>query len=168
MVKIIQVSYWNHYTTQSKMIPSDGISKWDAENKINQSHWHSIFCRDEILDGKKGNGNVFSKITTISKSISSPYATLPRNKSNSCCSNPFVEMPNPSFAIEYKKGYIRRKCCYSTNGKRGIYNHLFLFESQSFVCILCRFFSPPPYSTIWQTKMEDVLRYTAWSCSLFA
>ncbi|XP_017494091.1 PREDICTED: PH and SEC7 domain-containing protein 3-like, partial [Rhagoletis zephyria] len=33
--------------------------------------------------------------------------------------NPFIEPPNPAaFAIEYKKGYIRRKCCYEANGKR--------------------------------------------------
>ena len=111
---------------------------------------------DDLENGRPNHHNhhrnVFSKITTISKSITgngngagaaaaaaSAYATLPRkfltggsaNSSSASmmsssaancstlCSNPFIEPPNPAaFAIEYKKGYIRRKCCYEANGKR--------------------------------------------------
>lgn len=71
---------------------------------------------DEIGDRIKRDRKAFSKMTTIS--MSSPYATLPRKFCNTLASNPFVEIPNPSVAIEYKKGYIRRKCCYDTNGKK--------------------------------------------------
>ncbi|KPM07419.1 PH domain-containing protein 4 [Sarcoptes scabiei] len=73
------------------------------------------------MKSKKDRSKVFSKITTISKSINSPYATLPRkfnNNFNNSNQSPFVELPNPTFAIEYKKGYIRRKCCYDSNGRK--------------------------------------------------
>ncbi len=110
------------------------------------------FTSDDLDNGRPNHHrNVFSKITTISKSITgngnggagaaaaSAYATLPRkfltganssasasmmsssaaNCSTLCSANPFIEPPNPAaFAIEYKKGYIRRKCCYEANGKR--------------------------------------------------
>ncbi|XP_035214353.1 PH and SEC7 domain-containing protein-like isoform X2 [Stegodyphus dumicola] len=32
--------------------------------------------------------------------------------------NPFLEVPNPNFATEYKKGYVMRKCCVDPNGKK--------------------------------------------------
>ncbi|XP_076348862.1 uncharacterized protein LOC143246287 isoform X3 [Tachypleus tridentatus] len=32
--------------------------------------------------------------------------------------NPFLEVPNPSCATEYKKGYVMRKCCVDPGGKR--------------------------------------------------
>lgn len=31
--------------------------------------------------------------------------------------NPFLDPPQPA-AIEYKKGYVMRKCCYETNYKK--------------------------------------------------
>lgn len=33
-------------------------------------------------------------------------------------SNPFLDVPNPNSATEFKKGYIMRKNCYDSNGKR--------------------------------------------------
>ncbi|XP_055851059.1 PH and SEC7 domain-containing protein isoform X2 [Episyrphus balteatus] len=32
--------------------------------------------------------------------------------------NPFLDIPEPSAAIEYKKGYVMRKCCYESNYKK--------------------------------------------------
>ncbi|KAM7304909.1 PH and SEC7 domain-containing protein [Ixodes scapularis] len=32
--------------------------------------------------------------------------------------NPFLEVPNPNCATEYKKGYVMRKCCLDPGGKR--------------------------------------------------
>ncbi|XP_071039980.1 PH and SEC7 domain-containing protein-like [Parasteatoda tepidariorum] len=32
--------------------------------------------------------------------------------------NPFLEVPNPNYATEYKKGYVMRKCCIDPNGKK--------------------------------------------------
>lgn len=32
--------------------------------------------------------------------------------------NPFLDVPTSSNAIEYKKGYVMRKCCYEANAKR--------------------------------------------------
>lgn len=33
-------------------------------------------------------------------------------------SNPFLDVPDQSRAIEYKKGYVMRKCCYDSNAKK--------------------------------------------------
>lgn len=32
--------------------------------------------------------------------------------------NPFLEVPSSINAVEYKKGYVMRKCCYEANAKR--------------------------------------------------
>lgn len=32
--------------------------------------------------------------------------------------NPFLDVPNVSGAMEFKKGYVMRKCCYDSNGKK--------------------------------------------------
>lgn len=32
--------------------------------------------------------------------------------------NPFLKLPNPNTATEYKRGYIMRKCCFDMNGKK--------------------------------------------------
>lgn len=32
--------------------------------------------------------------------------------------NPFLDVPVSSNAVEYKKGYVMRKCCYEANAKR--------------------------------------------------
>ena len=33
-------------------------------------------------------------------------------------SNSFLDTPQSSAAIEYKKGYVMRKCCYDSNNKK--------------------------------------------------
>lgn len=32
--------------------------------------------------------------------------------------NPFLKLPNPNSATEYKRGYMMRKCCFDSSGKR--------------------------------------------------
>lgn len=32
--------------------------------------------------------------------------------------NPFLHVPNANAATEFKKGYVMRKCCYDSNGKK--------------------------------------------------
>lgn len=32
--------------------------------------------------------------------------------------NPFLDLPESSAAVEYKKGYVMRKCCYDANYKK--------------------------------------------------
>lgn len=32
--------------------------------------------------------------------------------------NPFLEIPQNIAAVEYKKGYVMRKCCYDSNNKK--------------------------------------------------
>lgn len=46
--------------------------------------------------------------------------------------NPFLEVPCAQNAIEYKKGYVMRKCCYESNAKRSEYNGSFEQGVQSF------------------------------------
>lgn len=43
---------------------------------------------------------------------------------NNMTSNPFLEIPNTTNAIEYKKGYVMRKCCYEVNAKKSEYSIL--------------------------------------------
>lgn len=35
--------------------------------------------------------------------------------------NPFLDIPESANAIEYKKGYVMRKCCYDSNYKKSKY-----------------------------------------------
>jgi hypothetical protein len=32
--------------------------------------------------------------------------------------NPFLDIPQNIAAVEYKKGYVMRKCCYDSNNKK--------------------------------------------------
>lgn len=47
--------------------------------------------------------------------------------------NPFLEVPYTANAVEYKKGYVMRKCCFDSNAKRSelhityLFIHLILF-----------------------------------------
>lgn len=40
--------------------------------------------------------------------------------------NPFLDIPDVSTAIEYKKGYVMRKCCVDPNGKKSKQSGLIL------------------------------------------
>lgn len=33
-------------------------------------------------------------------------------------SNPFLDLPQNVASVEYKKGYVMRKCCYESNNKK--------------------------------------------------
>lgn len=35
--------------------------------------------------------------------------------------NPFLDVPNVTGATEFKKGYVMRKCCFDSNGKKSIF-----------------------------------------------
>lgn len=67
-------------------------------------------------------------------------------------SNPFLETPLNAAAIEYKKGYVMRKCCYDANNKKS--KLLFLFGYCRILKIIFVFSS---CSTFWQKIMENVL-----------
>lgn len=47
---------------------------------------------------------------------------------NNLTSNPFLEIPNTTNAIEYKKGYVMRKCCYETNNKKSKLDFILFFS----------------------------------------
>ncbi|XP_031333288.1 uncharacterized protein LOC116163485 isoform X6 [Photinus pyralis] len=40
--------------------------------------------------------------------------------SSNVSGNPFLDIPNSANAVEYKKGYVMRKCCYDANAKRSL------------------------------------------------
>lgn len=84
----------------------------DGENfprDVLKSLYHSIkshpleWAKDKE-DDKKASSN--------GKSSSGDY------KQNFIGHNPFLEVPNPNCATEYKKGYVMRKCCIDPNGKK--------------------------------------------------
>ena len=159
MAKIIPANYSNLFITQSKTIHLAGMSEWEKNavfigQKNSDVYFFSTFSDNALDNSSRRDRNVFSKITTISKSIGSPYATLPRKLN----SNPFVEVPNPSFAIEYKKGYIRRKCCYDANGKKGIYIPWCLFYiNKSFACFDLALFGRRGWKLFYATLRDLVL-----------
>lgn len=35
--------------------------------------------------------------------------------------NPFLDIPQNITAVEYKKGYVMRKCCFDSNNKKSEY-----------------------------------------------
>ncbi|KAG5899174.1 hypothetical protein JTB14_029006 [Gonioctena quinquepunctata] len=43
-----------------------------------------------------------------------------KNEMLSLGGNPFLDVPISSNAVEYKKGYVMRKCCYEANAKRSL------------------------------------------------
>lgn len=43
--------------------------------------------------------------------------------------NPFLDVPNVTGATEFKKGYVMRKCCYDSNGKKSTYNCNYFLQS---------------------------------------
>lgn len=47
------------------------------------------------------------------------FKTQTKNNENLCLgANPFLDIPISTNAVEYKKGYVMRKCCYEANAKR--------------------------------------------------
>lgn len=47
--------------------------------------------------------------------------TQKQNEQMSLGGNPYLEVPSSQNAVEYKKGYVMRKCCYESNAKRSEY-----------------------------------------------
>ncbi|XP_047503127.1 PH and SEC7 domain-containing protein isoform X1 [Pieris napi] len=47
-----------------------------------------------------------------------PAAASNENRNNGGGTNPFLHVPDQSRAVEYKKGYVMRKCCVEPNGKK--------------------------------------------------
>ncbi|GFS48504.1 PH and SEC7 domain-containing protein 3 [Trichonephila inaurata madagascariensis] len=52
------------------------------------------------------------------KKISSKEKNISDYRQSFSCHNPFLEVPNPNCATEYKKGYVMRKCCMDPSGKK--------------------------------------------------
>lgn len=47
--------------------------------------------------------------------------------------NPFLDIPQNIATVEYKKGYVMRKCCYDSNNKKSEYLSMMGFmEKKSF------------------------------------
>lgn len=108
-VKISPERFSNIYTRQLRIIHWNGhctcclyrviIIVWNLVLKV----YTSMFDRDEESD-----------------ECASQSQIKPPDH-NSFTSNPFLDIPNTTNAIEYKKGYVMRKCCYEANAKRSEY-----------------------------------------------
>lgn len=70
-----------------------------------------LYCRDE--DVEDGNGQM----------------PLKNIEQISIGGNPFLDVPVSTNAIEYKKGYVMRKCCYEANAKKSEYYVNFTFSN---------------------------------------
>lgn len=69
-----------------------------------------IFSDDDVNDpthSNRGGGGDSGK--QFQQSIQAPGGGF---------TNPFLDVPDNVAAIEYKKGYVMRKCCYDLNNKK--------------------------------------------------
>ena len=65
-------------------------------------------CSPNSNDPVKTVISAFSDLATGSSSASTTESHV----------NPFLELPNASTAVDFKKGYVMRKCCVDPNGKK--------------------------------------------------
>lgn len=77
-----------------------------------------VFFRDEEADDAAGQG------------------PMKNNEQMGLGTNPFLDIPVPTNAIEYKKGYVMRKCCYEANAKRSEYLLYFIMVESVYLPIL--------------------------------
>lgn len=110
-----RIILWNgpcKYSTQSDMI----LNYWVLPK--NYIYW--FYYRDE--DGEEMNGQM----------------PLKGPEQMTLGANPFLDVPVSTNAIEYKKGYVMRKCCYEANAKKSEYyvKSLPITEIKSYVCTL--------------------------------
>lgn len=75
--------------------------------------------------------------------------------------NPFLDAPESATAVEYKKGYVMRKCCYDTSFKKSAFPIISQSKKNQ---DKFDFF----YSTVWQTLLENVFYNAARSCFISA
>jgi hypothetical protein len=66
-------------------------------------------------------------IVSFSVSLSDEEPSDPNQKANRhegslqgppVGNNPFLDIPQNATAVEYKKGYVMRKCCFDSNNKK--------------------------------------------------
>lgn len=69
-------------------------------NCVKDIMYYMCFCRDEEMD--EGGGQL-------------PVKNV---EQMGVGGNPFLDIPVSTNAIEYKKGYVMRKCCYEANAKK--------------------------------------------------
>ncbi|KAJ8974740.1 hypothetical protein NQ317_005935 [Molorchus minor] len=70
--------------------------------------------------------------------------------------NPFLDVPLSANAIEYKKGYVMRKCCYEANAKRTGRCSIVLYETSFYICTKTRTVSE---RTRWATTCTTPSEY---------
>lgn len=53
--------------------------------------------------------------------------TLSLGRNGSLYDSPLLHSPNSGHAVEYKRGYVMRKCCVQPNGRKGNSEHIFYY-----------------------------------------
>ncbi|KAK2181651.1 hypothetical protein NP493_386g03008 [Ridgeia piscesae] len=119
-------------TTGRRMTLSEFIDNLadlnDGENfpkEVLKNLYHAIkteplqfdLCSDDTLEGATTLG-----ATNAGAAVQSNSADTPRHAGH----NPFLEIPDPAKATEYKKGYVMRKCCVNPDGRHSEYQGLLL------------------------------------------
>jgi PH/SEC7 domain-containing protein len=59
-----------------------------------------------------------SSATPTTTNQNPPSASITLSRSGTGGINPFLQLPDPSQAVDYKNGYVMRKCCLDADGKR--------------------------------------------------
>lgn len=73
--------------------------------------------------------------------------------------NPFLDIPEAANAIEYKKGYVMRKCCYDVNYKK---SKFFLLSLKNYVYKFSLFVLAPFGKRSWKMfycTLRDLVLY---------
>lgn len=77
-----------------------------------------------------------------------------RHSSDGGISNPFLDTSDMSAAIEYKKGYVMRKCCFESSNKKSV-------STLSIIHFLKSLNEKFLYSAFWKAVLENVLLYSS-------
>lgn len=89
------------------------------------------------------------------------------NSSQRSVATLLLEIPQNT-AIEHKKGYMMRKCCYESNHKKSTNHSKLTFNLVRFLLTLRVFFSFYLISSFWKTVLENVFLYAKRSRTVYA
>ncbi|CAH1646997.1 unnamed protein product [Spodoptera littoralis] len=84
---------------------------------------HTLTCAIMLLNTDLhgcGGGGTFRRMSCADDAEAPPAAQGAGGevRTGGAGANPFLDVPDQSRAIEYKKGYVMRKCCVDANGKK--------------------------------------------------
>lgn len=100
MARTSRKMFWSIFTKQLKATTWSGQCKLFKFSKMAFIVLTIAFSDDDVGDSQKQNRN--------ESSLPGPPVGP----------NPFLDIPQNVAAVEYKKGYVMRKCCYDSNNKK--------------------------------------------------